>query len=284
MYDLTRFHFGELEIQVSIHPYSFNRKDKTSQECHTTVIGGGTSFQVTYPGESVRGRKNIRQRKLKCAYWALQELSEASFERDAYLRKIELFFPEVDTDRLAETINRLEPYLPKALEEILQQLGVPSELQEEKQGRETELSGNKDQPELPYNKIGHVSDWEGTLRSYKAIRAITRFGPRNSGDIARIWIEERNVPADMFEVEFPMFLEIPELVDFVTANLADRTDERYFNYYVTHWDLTDSVADMWKLSPWLQRQYPTHTQMFQGVNIGMGWQKLLQEVRRILFR
>jgi hypothetical protein len=144
--------------------------------------------------------------------------------------------------------------------------------------------GSKDEPTNPFNKIGHVSDWDGTLRSYKALYAIKRFHPHNPGDIARIWIEERNDPADMFQVQFPMFLEIPELVEFVTDSLLDQMYDRYFNYYMTHWDLTDSIADMWKLSPVLKMNYPGHIQMFSGVNIGEGWQEILRSVRKILDR
>src|SRR4029079_6846333 len=145
--------------------------------------------------------------------------------------------------------------------------------------------GNKDEPVKPFNKIGHISDWDGTLRSYKALYAIQRFNPRNAGDIARIWIEERNSPVDMYQVEFPMFLEVPELEDFVQSNFSnDDLEDRYFNYYITHWDLTDSVHDMWKLSPVLKLNYPGHTQMFNGVNIGAGWHEILASVRKSLDR
>lgn len=144
------------------------------------------------------------------------------------------------------------------------------------------LSGSKDAPDNPFNEIGHASDWDGTLRSYKALSAIERYYPKNPGDIARIWIEDRNTPADVYQIEFPMFLETPMLVEFVTEAIKDQNYERYFNYYVTHWDLTDSVADMWKLSPYLKLHYPGHREMFNGVNIGEGWHELLRKVRYIL--
>jgi hypothetical protein len=144
--------------------------------------------------------------------------------------------------------------------------------------------GSKDEPSSPFNKIGHAYDWDGTLRSYKALYAIGRFHPRKAGDIARIWIEEQNVPADMFQVQFPMFLEIPDLIEFVKSNIDGSEWEKYQNYYITHWDLTDSVADMWKLSPVLKMNYPGHRQMFNGVNIGAGWHEILESVRKSLDR
>lgn len=141
----------------------------------------------------------------------------------------------------------------------------------------------KDEPEKPYNLINHVSDWDGTLRSYKATHAIRRFQPNSAGQIARIWIEEANHPADVSQVQFPMFLESEGLVDFVNRNTPSE-DYQWRNYYLTHWDLTDSVADMWKLSHALQKAYPTKDRWFQGVNIGMGWQDLLKQVRTIFLK
>ena len=89
-----------------------------------------------------------------------------------------------------------------------------------------------------------------------------------------------NHPANVYEVQFPMFLENPELAAFVDANLPPE-DSEWRNYYLTHWDLTDSVADMWKLSHALRKAYPTRDRMFHGVNIGEGWQDLLRQVRTI---
>lgn len=140
----------------------------------------------------------------------------------------------------------------------------------------------KDEPVNSFNKIGHASDWDGTLRSHKALYAIKRFNPKNASDIARIWIEERNRPADIYQVQFPMFLENEALTSFVYKNLNDQAHDRFVDYYITHWDLTDSVADLWKLSPILKMKYPGHVQMFSGVNIGAGWQEILRDVRKIL--
>jgi hypothetical protein len=142
----------------------------------------------------------------------------------------------------------------------------------------------KDEPKNLYNLIKHVSDWDGTLRSHKAMYALNRFHPISAGQIARIWIEERNHPLKNVEdVQFPMFLENADLVRFVGENIS-QDDAQWLNWYVTRWDLTDSVADMWKLSPELQAAYPTEDEWYQGVNIGMGWQDLLRGVRTVLER
>lgn len=143
--------------------------------------------------------------------------------------------------------------------------------------------GDKDEPTGAYNLINHVSDWDGSLRSFKAMYALKRFHPLSAGQIARIWMEERFPLKEIEDVEFPMFLENPDLVKFVLANLSPE-DSKWVNWYITRWDMTDSVADMWKLSPELQAAYPTHDRWFQGVNIGKGWQDLLQQVQTILER
>jgi len=144
--------------------------------------------------------------------------------------------------------------------------------------------GSQDEPIGAYNLIGHVSDWDGTLRSYKAMYALARFNPRSAGQIARIFFEEMNRYAHMDQVESPMFLENEGLVNFVRQNLDADAIDRAGNYYVTHWDGQDAIADMWKLSPELQAAYPTHDKWFQGVNIGKGWQDLLHQVQTILER
>jgi hypothetical protein len=134
-----------------------------------------------------------------------------------------------------------------------------------------------------FNAIDHVSAWDGTLRTHKALYALRRYHPNSAGEIARIWLEERNPLKNVEDVEFPMFLENPDLVGFVEANLP-LDDAKWKNWHITRWDLTDSVADMWKLSPELQAAYPTVDEWFQGVNIGKGWQELLRQVRTILDR
>jgi hypothetical protein len=139
-------------------------------------------------------------------------------------------------------------------------------------------------PKGPFNLIQHSSDWDGSLRSFKATYALERYRPNSAGQIARIWLEEMNPPpGNVYQVQFPMFLENADLVRFVEANIP-LEDTKWKNYYITHWDLTDSVADMWKLSPELQKAYPTVDEWFQGVNIGKGWQGLLRQVRTILDR
>lgn len=135
----------------------------------------------------------------------------------------------------------------------------------------------------PFNSIGHISDWDGTLRTHKALHALRRFRPNSAGEIARIWMEERFPLVNVEDVEFPMFLEDPNLTAFVDANLPPE-DAQWRNWYITRWDLTDSVADMWTFSPELHEAYPTRDRWFNGVNIGKGWQELLLQVRTILDR
>lgn len=146
-----------------------------------------------------------------------------------------------------------------------------------------ELSGTKDDPDRPYNLIGHAYYWDGTLRSYKAVEALKRFHPKTACDVARIWMEQQADWKMIYDVQFPMFLENKDLVEFVKTNTSSEDNwEKFQNYYITHWDLTDSVADMWKLSPELQAAYPTVDQYFNGVNMGQGWHELLRKVRFIL--
>lgn len=144
--------------------------------------------------------------------------------------------------------------------------------------------GSRDEPEGANNLIGHVSDWDGTLRTYKAMTAIERFHPRSAGQIAQIFLEEQNPLAGMHEVEFPMFLENTALYNFVIGNMDRLALDRAGTYFVTHWNLTDAVADMWKLSPELQKAFPSTDHWFSGVNIGEGWFDLLDKVQIILRR
>lgn len=146
------------------------------------------------------------------------------------------------------------------------------------------MNGSKDEPENAYNLIGHASDWDGTLRTYKALTAIERFHPRSAGQIAQIFLEEKNPLAGMSEVEFPMFLENTALYNFVIGNMDRLALDRAGTYFVTHWNLTDAVADMWKLSPELQKAFPSTDHWFNGVNIGEGWFDLLDKVQIILRR
>lgn len=80
-----------------------------------------------------------------------------------------------------------------------------------------------------------------------------------------------------------MFLEVPGLVDFVTTNVEEK-GKSGINYYITHWDLTDSIADMWRLYPVLKMNYPGRLEMFSGVNIGAGWHDIIEKVRKILHK
>jgi hypothetical protein len=144
--------------------------------------------------------------------------------------------------------------------------------------------GSRDEPIRAHNLIGHVSDWDGTLRSYKAMTAIERFHPRGAGQIAQIFFEEKIPHAQMDDVEFPMFSENQALEDFVIDNMDRLGYERAGNYFISHWSLTDAVHDLWMLSPDLQRAYPTTNRWFSGVNIGEGWQDLLRDVQTIIRR
>lgn len=144
--------------------------------------------------------------------------------------------------------------------------------------------GSIDEPMRSNNLIGHASDWEGTLRTYKALTAIERFHPRNASQIARIFIEEQNPIADMREMQFPMFLENTALYNFVLHNLDANQIDRAGNYFVTHWDITQGVADMWRLSPVLQEAFPSTNHWFNGINIGEGWFDLLDKVKTIVRR
>lgn len=139
------------------------------------------------------------------------------------------------------------------------------------------LSGTRINPDRPYNLIGHNVDWDGTLRSYKALQAIEVYHPKTGADIARIFLEEQN-----WYAEFPMFLENPSLVAFVENNTLESDQDRH--YYITHWDGIDAVADMWKLSPELQAAYQSVDKYstWTGRYIGHGWHKLIEEVRSIV--
>ena len=150
----------------------------------------------------------------------------------------------------------------------------------------------------PHNRIQHFSDWDGTLRTYKAEYVIRRFQPKYGEDMARIWKEQENRECKtIYCVDFAMFLEIPELVEFVKAGRETITAQRlpwmkstpeendkWFNYYVTHWDIIDACADTWKLSPRLKRNYPSHFQWFMGSDIGEGWHAYVHEMQYFYFK
>lgn len=144
--------------------------------------------------------------------------------------------------------------------------------------------GSQDEPVRAHNLIGHVSDWEGSLRSYKAETAIERFHPHGAGQIAQIFLEEQNPLASMSEVQFPMFLENEALFNFVMENLDREAIDRAGTYFVTHWDLAVAVADMWRLSPELKAAFPSKNRWISGINLGEGWFDLLDKVRTILRR
>jgi len=148
----------------------------------------------------------------------------------------------------------------------------------------------------PHNRIGQVSDWDGTLRTYKAEYMLRQFQPRFGEDMARIWEEQQNFGCKtIYDVQFPIFLEIPELAEFVNAGRDTGTftgiraddivhNREWYSYYMTHWDLVDACADTWHLSPALKRNYPSTFKWFWGADIGEGWHNYLHETEYFLYK
>lgn len=190
-------------------------------------------------------------------------------------------FEKFNEQDLSRMVKKLYPKPPAI--KVVGKVQLYSDLPPKPKSTHTMNGASLGSPD-DYNLINHPSAWDGTLRSYKAMHALNRFHPDSAGKIARIFMEERNHNARMDDVEFPMFLEIPELEDFVIQNGDKLGYERYVNYFITHWTLTDAVHDMWKLSPDLQAAYPTTERWFNGINLGEGWQLLLEQVRTILDR
>lgn len=287
-------HFGEMHLQIiqtdpvidhqKLGPLLYGRVLMGTEEGFRR--GDGISMVLSRPFTGDL-RKDLRD----MGFWLINQLCQIRKNPDQFKRHLKeqnMKSLKVDQseDEFFNRMNAAQKVFGKDLDAACEALAL------EKSWRDISPDlpdthpfsglGNKDEPIQPYNLIKHVSDWDGTLRSYKATYALDRYHPISAGQIAQIWIEERNHPlANVEDIQFPMFLEDPALVEFVERNLDDA---RWKNWYITRWDLTDSIADMWKLSPDLQDAYPTHNKWFQGINIGMGWQELLRQVRIILER
>lgn len=140
------------------------------------------------------------------------------------------------------------------------------------------------------NLIKHTSDWDGTLRSYKAEYILHRFNPTNAQDIVDILETEVNPQwNNIYDKKFPMFERIPKLVDYVQKRAKGKDVEKYHNSWITGIDTTDIVADLWKLSPTLQHIYPSkpreHPESWVfGTYIGSGWHDLRKDVEKEMRR
>ena len=146
------------------------------------------------------------------------------------------------------------------------------------------------------NLIGHASEEDGLKRSAKACYIIKHFNPQNAKDMATVLVTQLN----RREGYYPMFFEDRDLVNFCHVRAMEWADryrteyggeehikkmekraqeeyEWYMRDCVGHIDAIDIHADVWKLSPIINAQYPSEERMFGGVNIGEGWHNFKKE-------
>ena len=139
-----------------------------------------------------------------------------------------------------------------------------------------------------HNKIKHFSDWDGTLRTYKAETFIANFNPHSGKDMAKILKAQKSPKCKtVYDECYPILNTNKKLKKFYRENYAlekdvkawedeDKQRKEWQNYFINHMDLTDIVADMWKLSPSLRSKYRKRPDGYEG------WHTLLHEVRNEL--
>jgi len=136
---------------------------------------------------------------------------------------------------------------------------------------------------LSNNKIKHFSEWDGTRRTYRAEYILKRYNPKTAKEIAKILYEGMNQECKtIYDVQYPMFLKDKNLVKYVTESRPESPD--WHNYYITHVDMVDINADLWKLSPTLRKRYPSKKKMFMGTDIGAGWHNQMKDVSKEISR
>ncbi|MDO8659659.1 MAG: hypothetical protein Q7K54_03595 [Candidatus Parcubacteria bacterium] len=129
------------------------------------------------------------------------------------------------------------------------------------------------------NKVKHISNWDGSLKTYKTEYILRKFKPKTAKRIASILRDNYNKKSKtIYDKEFPMFYNSPRLVKLV--KMAKKDSPAWWNYYITHLDFVDLASSIWKLSPHFQKLYPSKKQMYMGTDIGGGWHNLLKDIRK----
>jgi hypothetical protein len=149
------------------------------------------------------------------------------------------------------------------------------------------------------NLINHMSEHDGTRRSAQACFIIKRFNPKSAVDLANV-IRENKLEENIIGWHLPMFAESDRLMHFckkeaeqhdfyngkVTSSMSETEKKRkkdwnewYVTDCVTHADDVDLCADIWKLSPEINKNYPSVVKMYMGTDIGAGWHKFHGDVQ-----
>lgn len=159
------------------------------------------------------------------------------------------------------------------------------------------------------NLIEHMSIHDGTRRSLQACHIIEQFNPQDSVDMARILKRENTMVLGRLSYRIPLFWDIKRLVLFCgkesrksdmyggwenvpedrkkslgeegRANY-DKWHHWYMDRCVSHADGVDLLADIWKLSPVVNRNYPSEKKIYMGTDIGEGWHTFKRETEEML--
>lgn len=149
------------------------------------------------------------------------------------------------------------------------------------------------------NLINHMSERDGTKRSAQACFIIKRFNPKSAKELADV-IRENKLEENIIGWHLPMFGESDKLVHFckkeaekhdfyngkTTSSMSETEKQRkkswnewYVTDCVTHADDIDLCADIWKLSPEINKNYPSVVKMYMGTDIGAGWHNFHGDVQ-----
>jgi len=138
------------------------------------------------------------------------------------------------------------------------------------------------------NRIGHISDWDGTLRTLKAEYVMKRLAPKDAKDLARKLKEKKNKRyKTIYDKEYPFLTRCRQLVKFVRINRQN--DEEFWNLWITHIDPVDINADLWKLFPEWRERYPSRGYKTVPYIIGAGkimdggWHDAVSDFNEVFF-
>jgi len=204
--------------------------------------------------QDLRKQEKLLKRKMK--------------DSDVFVKRLDEAFDSTPNYKEQERIRRAYYKELKVKEKYQQQLGV------------VQMKLPVTDPTQHRNLIGHSSDWDGTLRSYKAEQFLEQREPKTAEDIARFLAYEKNkdfhAPSGkgkldwpIYRVEYPFFLKNKNLEKYVKANGKYKDFEMNNR---THVDDIDFVATIWNLSPHFQKKYPEEGKKFSG------WHDLRRDV------
>jgi len=133
------------------------------------------------------------------------------------------------------------------------------------------------------NRIKHISDWDGTLRTYKAEYVWKKLKPKNAVDLAnKLWALRNPNAKTIYDPIYPFFYGCKKLVDFVKRN---KPNKKLWNYYITEIDSVDLNADLWKLFPAWRKKYPAkgYSIVFGTKVMEGGWHDAVREFERTMW-